>query len=153
MEELQYIECLINDLEESKGKCTTGLSGCIPLTEELEILKKIHNKISKPKIVEKITTIEKIINPKGEKIGLKEIIKIIKKDNHLRFYNNAIKKSNKKIESIKLKIENTNKFMDKIKETNTEYEKQIDIIKKEIEISKSEIKCLLKKCLNFGEKH
>lgn len=150
MEELQYIELLINDLEESKGICTTGLSGCIPITEELTILKKIYGKISKPKIVEKITTIEKIINPKGEKIGLKEIIKLIKKNNRLKSYNSSIKKSNKKIESIKLKIESTNKLMDKIKENNTEYEKQINMIEKEIETSKSEIKCLLKKCLNFG---
>lgn len=149
--ELSYLRLLINDLEESKGKCTFGFSGNMPISDEINILKTIYRRISEPKIIEKIITKEKIINPKGEKIGLKEIIKIIKKDNNLKSYNNTIKKSYKKLETLKSKISSTYELINKIISSNRLYEDEISIIEKEIETSKSEIHALIKKCFNRGD--
>ena len=91
--ELKYIEGLINDLEGSKGRCSTGFTDDMPICQEINILRSIYYMILSPNIIERKETIEKVINQNGEKVSTKEIIKTIKKDGDIKLYINKIKKS------------------------------------------------------------
>lgn len=142
IDELNYIKVLIDDLEESTDKCDIGIIGNISIYEEIDLLKRIYFKLSKPNVQREI--IEQVINQNGNKLNLKEIIKSIKKDEEIRIFLKKIKKMSKRINELEQKISSENDHLKKIEKSNKLMMEEINGIDSELEESKAKIKKKLK---------